>query len=177
MVGRHQRLRRLRKRWGAHRALRRPRRRVLLLRALHHDSRGELLVVDSALPQRQQLESRRVQRLQRPHGRQHDRHQSGLRGQSVREAQTVMVFAQPSPSSAAPTSPRASGALVVLFAVLVVESSFELCITIRAASCFARLSSIRRCLSRRFGAASAAATGAAGVQARPASSSSSWSAA
>jgi len=37
--------------------------------------------------------------------------------------------------------------LIVLFVVLVVESFFELFITIRAASCFSRLSSIRRCPS------------------------------
>ena len=38
--------------------------------------------------------------------------------------------------------------LIVLFVIFVVESFFfELFITIRAASCFARLSSIRRCPS------------------------------
>ena len=42
----------------------------------------------------------------------------------------------------------------MLFAVLVVESSFELCITIRAASGFARLSSIQRCPSGRSSSSS-----------------------
>jgi hypothetical protein len=55
-----------------------------------------------------------------------------------------MVVVQPPPSSAAPTFLGSVVILIVLFVVFVVESFFELFITIRAPSC---LSSIRRCPS------------------------------
>jgi hypothetical protein len=103
--------------------------------------------VNLALPQRPQQESRRVQRLHRPHGRQHDRHQPGLRGQSRRfgaaPAAATGVQARPASSSSSWSAVISGsgvfasvGALIVPFVVLVVESFyFELFITIRAASC------------------------------------------
>ena len=51
----------------------------------------------------------------------------------------------------------------MLFAVLVVESSFELCITIRAASGFARLSSIQRCPSGRSSSSSSSSSRSPGA--------------